>query len=428
MSRVAGICLFAVAVIVAAESAGARVPRTMKLRFPRVTVPAGGDTELCTLIRLPLDVPFDLASVRVRQRGVGRNFFPRHFLVYLYTGDRLGEFAAAAGQVVASRACLDLGPADRDRRQLIATGVGAGSRRTLPSGLVLPLNPVPAVPGGPPDGIGIVLDVEWVNDSPRARTASTRVVLGRAPTRSVRRPLLPILERSAELGLQVPPGSFLSTEATTAAFNAARPSEPPVLDAWGAGIVTTGEPAPSGDACVLTLSGHMHKRTRFLGIDLIGADGLPKNPPPGVPNAFEPERTHLFATPDYTDPGEASFLPDALLVRAGERLHYTCWVDNGVTTTLRFGCEESGGVPPGIAAGLPGGGPAKPCTAPGMNPAQCPPTDPAYPTRSFTGACVPANLVAGTTPDDEVCALAGYYFEPVAGAPAGAECDVARLP
>jgi hypothetical protein len=39
-------------------------------------------------------------------------------------------------------------------------------------------------------------------------------------------------------------------------------------------------------------------------------------------------------------------------------------------------------------------------------------------------SCVAANLVAGPTPDDEICALAGYYYE----AAPGGSCDVSGLP
>jgi hypothetical protein len=37
---------------------------------------------------------------------------------------------------------------------------------------------------------------------------------------------------------------------------------------------------------------------------------------------------------------------------------------------------------------------------------------------------VPANLVAGPTPDDEICALAGFYYD----AAPGGSCNVSTLP
>lgn len=71
--------------------------------------------------------------------------------------------------------------------------------------------------------------------------------------------------------------------------------------------------------------------------------------------------------------------------------------------------------------------PAKPCFAAGPDPGECTPEDVHYSGRHFAGACVPANLVAGPTADDEACALAGFWFAVVAGAPA-APCDVSALP
>ena len=194
----------------------------------------------------------------------------------------------------------------------------------------------------------------------------------------------------------------------------------------GAGITTLGGAAPTGDACVLVLTGHMHKHGRFLGIDLLGPDGLPANPPGGVPNPFETGRTHLFGAFDYTDPGVLGFSPPRLLP-ADEAFHYACWHDNGVTTAVQLGCEESTGTAPGSAAGVSGGGPAKPCTSAASQSPECPAADAAYPTRTFTGACVPAKVVAGTTPSDEVCALAGAFYDPVPGAAPGAECNAAAV-
>jgi len=66
-----------------------------------------------------------------------------------------------------------------------------------------------------------------------------------------------------------------------------------------------------------------------------------------------------------------------------------------------------------VAGEIPGdiGAPAKPCSSD----ADCPATDAAYPGRTFTGVCRPANLVAGPTPDDEVCGLNGIYTDAPAG-------------
>ena len=71
-----------------------------------------------------------------------------------------------------------------------------------------------------------------------------------------------------------------------------------------------------------------------------------------------------------------------------------------------------------------GGGPAKPCAQPAEVATDCPATDAAYPGRTFTGRCVFANVVAGSDPDDEACALAGFYYQ----ASAVGTCDVTSEP
>jgi hypothetical protein len=423
MPRALRLPLAALALALVAAPAGARVPRTLKVRFPPVVVPAGGNVELCTFIRVPADEAFDMANAVITHRGIGRGLSVIHFLVYAYRGEQLGAFAAEAGRVVPSRACLDLGPADRDDRLLIASGTGRRNRPAFPESLVLPLVPAPAVPGGAPDGIGILLDANLENSASRPRRFSTRVVLKRPKPKAAVRRLAPIFERTAEQGLVARPFAVDSTETMTAALNAARPGEPPLEDAWGPGLTTRGEPAPAGDACVLIVSSQMHKRTRFFGVDLVGADGIVKPPSRPFANPVEPGRAHLWGSPDYTDPGTLSQFP-AIPLRVGERLRYACWIDNGVANPVRLGCEESAGEAPGVAAGLPGGGPAKPCRAAAASSLECPATDTAYPGRTFTGACVPANAVAGSTPDDETCVLTGFYYD----AGPGGTCDLAPLP
>ena len=406
--------LVASALLLLARSAGASQPRTVRLRFPRLAVPAGQSLEACVLIRVPGRTPFDLASWTIATRTTGAGVGTLHFLVYLYTGEHLADFPKGRGSVQPSRACLDLGPVDLDRRQLIASGTGQ-SRGALPRGVALPLAPVPSTPGGAADGIGILLDGNWSNGGSRTGVASARVVLHRAPAHGIRRVARQILERGAEAALDVPPnlGHVMSTETSTAAYNAAHLGDPLLRDAWS--------PNPSRDACMLMLTGHMHKRGRFFGVDLLGSDGQVHNPPGGFPNRFDPERSHLFGSPDYTDPGALRFTPPVL--HAGEALHYACWDDNGVTTSVRLGCEESTGVSPGSA-----GRPAKTCFVASPVSGDCPASDPAYPGRAFTRACVPAHLVAGPSTEDEVCALAGWYFDAVPGAAPGSECDVTRLP
>ncbi len=398
MPRPSRLLIAALPLALLASTATARrphTPHTLKLRFPRLSIPARTNPEACVLVRVATTAPFDLASIEIRHRGVRGSFAVQHFLVHLYTGERLGEFGAERGRVVPSRGCLDLGPSDRDRRQLVASGTLTRSRSAFPPGVALRLSPVPDTPGGPPAGLGFTLDGEWVNGTPRTRSASALVVLHRARPKKVTHIALPFADRSAEAGLLVAPGEVASTEALAAGRQAA----------WG-----PGRPGgPDTGACVLQVTGQMHKRGRFFGVDLIGADGTVENPAGGAPNPFEPGRSHLFGALDWTDEGAIVRL-HPLVLDMGQALHYACWDDNGAMRAPRLGCEEVSGVPPGQV-----GAPAKPCT----DDPECPPTDPAYPGRTFTRACRPANLVAGPTLEDEVCRLDGIYVpaDPVAGCP-----------
>ena len=395
--------------------------RSLKLRFPSMEIPAGANVEACVFLHFPRTEPFDVGSWLIEMRGIKGPFVPQHFLIYQYTGDRLAEFAQEAGRVIPGRGCLGLGPEDRDRRQLVVSGAGMRVRGVMPPGLALRLAPSPGTPGGAPQGIGILLDLEWINADTKPRKGSARVTLVAPKRNTVRRLVQPILEETAGQGLLVAPDVVGSTEASTAALNAARPGEPALRDAWGAGIAVRGTPAPAGDACVTSITGHYHKRAVFFGVDLLGTDGLARNPADGPTNPYAPGRRHLFAATDYTDPGTLAPFPPQL-VRAGESLHYACWYDNGRANVIRRGCEVTDGVAPGTPAGLPGGGPARVCRIGGVNPTECPPAE------GFTGRCVEANLVGGTALDDEVCQLAGFYYDAVPGAAPGAECDVGALP
>ncbi len=389
--------------LLVAAPALARDARTLHVRFPRVSIPPGANTELCVLVRIPRTTSFDLGSWTIRHHGTGSTYGPLHFLVYAYTGDHLAAFGDARGQIVASRGCLDLGPPDRDQRQLIASGASPRNRGALLRGVALALDPVPDAPGGAPAGLGLVLDLEWVNSSTKARNASASLTLERARPKDVHRRAHFIFSRGAEETLLVPPGERGSSEV----------GQPAYVATWGPGLPG----GPTGAACVVSLSGHLHKRGRFLGVDLIDGSGVVENPTGGPANPFEPGRTHYFAALDYTDSGELHPIP-ARLVPEGHALHHACWADNGATTAVRLGCEEQAGVVPGAV-----GTPAKPCGVATPASPDCPASDPGYPSRTFTGACVAANLVAGPTPDDEVCILTGAYFDAVAGAQSGAECD-----
>ena len=363
--------------------------RAVRLRFPPLRVPGGTNPEACVAVRVPATGPLDVARIDIRQRGARRPVAVQHFLVYAYTGDDVGAFPDRAGAPVPSRGCLDFGPADRDRRQLVASGTASASRTAPLPGGALRLMPT----GG---ALGFVLDGEWTNPGTRTRTVSAVVTLRRATAKQAAGTALLFTDRSAEATLDVPPCATppcapRSTDAPPAGQTAA----------WG-----PGRPGgPTTDVCVLQVTAQMHKRGLFVGVDLVGADGQPKNPAGVVlvQNPFDPTRQHLFGGFDWTDEG-ALVRPFHLAV--GETLHYACWDDNGSARVARLGCEEVGGQAPGTI-----GQPAKPCSSA----ADCPAADPAFPGRAFTGVCRPANLVAGPTPDDEVCRLNGIYTDASAG-------------
>ena len=398
--------------LLALASSAAALPNTLKLHFPRMAVGPTSNVEACYFIRVPLRAEFDVSGYGIRHRGPRGPFAVLHFLVYLYEGDDLAGFTNDANKIVPSRGCQDLGPPDRDHRQLIASGAQTGLRYRFPAGVGLPLTPLP----GPSGGVGILLDAEWVNGDNRPHTGSTLFTLQRVKNKELKRRVAPIFARTAERALLVAPGTVRSTDESTAAFGGAP-------DAWGAGVVTDGAPPAAGGACVFWLTGHMRKRGIYFTVDHQAADGTIRNPPDGPVDRFDPSRgRHLFAAFDFTDPGAfATVSPFA--VGPGEKLLYACRDDNGTSNPRRLGCAESD-APPGTPAGTPGGGPAKPCGITALSSPDCPALDAVYPGRTFTGECRPANLVAGPTPDDEACALAGFYYD---AAPDGG-CDLHSLP
>jgi hypothetical protein len=198
-------------------------------------------------------------------------------------------------------------------------------------------------------------------------------------------------------------------------------------------------------------------------------------------------RERVFETTDYADPGQRVMNgrganEEPRLVKLGESLRYLCRHDNGSAdpADVKLGCEEqavcdatcdveagacrlggravacttdqecadaqcqrAGGtqcvagtcaVVPGKSAaeavlgGLGLSGAAKRCTTG----ADCcdaggPCTDPAYPRRTFTGNCGPANLVFGFTSDDDMCILPGSYYDANPDAAPGEECDLKNL-
>jgi hypothetical protein len=368
-----------------ADSASARERRTLTIRMPRVSLPAGSNVETCYFLRIPTTSSFMLGSWQIKHAGAKGGTQPQHGLVYLYTGERLDEFPS--GQVVQSRACLDFGPEDRDRRVLIASGSAPKTERALPTGVALELAPVPDAPGGSPAGIGILVDDNWSNTEPKARRVATKVILRRVAKGRANRTAHVIADQSANAGILVPP--FMRH--TTSELVDARWTAP-------------------GDVCVLGLTTQMHRRGRCAGVDLLDTGGQVKPPAVTINNPCVPGTSQLFVGVDFTDPGALAFTTP-MPVRAGEALRYACVVDNGASAgaSVRLGCETSPGVTPGAV-----GSPATECSVVVPASAEC----------SGNAACVYANAVAGPGVDDEICGITAQVYD----AAPGGSCDVSSLP
>ena len=374
-----------VLVFATAGGALAREKRTLTVKMPRVSLPAGSNVETCYFLRIPTTTSFMLGSWQIVHAGAKGGTQPQHGLVYLYTGERLAEFPS--GQVVQSRACLDFGPEDRDRRVLIASGSAPKTVRALPGGVALELAPVPDAPGGAPAGIGILVDDNWSNGETKAKRVATKVVLRRVKNGKANRTAHVTTDQSANAGILVPPFTRHSTDE--------------LVDArWTA----------PGDVCVLGLSTQMHRRGRCAGVDLLDTGGQVKPPSSGIPNPCTPGTSQLFVGVDFTDPGALAFTTP-MPVRAGEALRYACIVDNGASAgaSVRLGCETSPGITPGAV-----GSPAAACSIAMPASAECP----------GNAACVYANTVAGPGVDDEICGITAQVYD---AAPGGG-CDVSSLP
>jgi hypothetical protein len=379
--------------------------RTIRLKFPKFTVPPHSDREVCTFVRMPTDKTYDASGQLILNLGGSRHFATHHFLMYAYTGKDMDEFDGFEGKIVDSKACLDFGPTDRNTRLLLGGAQQPKLSTRLPLGLAQQITPNTDSKG---KAIGFILNSHWINGDDKPHRAAVRVKFFQARKHTVKRYLQPIFEVVANGFIKVPPNS---TSNTAAWFWA--PGGPD----FGAG--QGGVPIPKGPACVTSVTAHMHKRGKDFAVDFAPGGGAPIE--------------RIFEATDYTDPGQRIFDPP-LLVSPGQRINYRCTHDNGMTTALKLGCEEQPGVTPGLSileafgAGRGLFGTPKDCHQQGPNPTECPPTDPAFPNITFTGNCVPANLVFGFTSDDDMCILPGSYYDANVGAAPGAECDLGPLP
>src|SRR6266581_8527680 len=86
MFRRLSLALLVLAAALLPGAAAAQAKQTLRLRFPRVDIPAGTSIEACVLIRVPTSTPFDLATWEIRNHGPKVGLGVLHFLVYIYSG------------------------------------------------------------------------------------------------------------------------------------------------------------------------------------------------------------------------------------------------------------------------------------------------------------------------------------------------------
>jgi hypothetical protein len=412
--RILTLALASLVVLAFAPTGQAARHRPLTLRMPKMEVPPGMDREVCTFVRLPKKKAMQLGGELIVNIGNRPGFTSHHFLIWAYTGTHPDEFPTQ-GQIQDGEACLDFGPSDREQRVLIAGSQSPRLLQKLPRGVAQDLPLIKDASGR--EIVGIIMNTHWINSTDQTQRASVKVKL--LPARGkVKRLIKPIFEVTANAFIKVPPGTekaVSTVDPTGGALAAWRPGN----QGFNAGALAGGS-VPEGDACVVMLTAHMHKRGKLFTIDLKHADGSGER---------------IFETTSYSDPGQKVFNgqgpnPPPMLVKVGEALRYDCMHDNGMTdpSEVKLGCEEEAGVTPGKSifdliaggGGLRLSGAAKRCHAD----ADCTPTDPAYPGRTFTGRCVPANLVFGFTSDDDMCILPGAYYDADPAAAPGHECDL----
>jgi hypothetical protein len=413
--------LAAVAVVLPAVAGAAR-PRPISFKFPPFVVPARGEREVCTFLRIPQKKAFDVAGSRIVAVG-GRGVTAHHVYVYAYLGAARDRFLK--GEILDDKGCFRLGPDDRAHRVLVAASQTVRAFHEWPEGLAQRLEPVTE---GGKKVLGFVVNTHWVNEDTRPRKVSARIKLVGAKRGSVKRLLQPIVDASAGAEIDVPPGASGS-----------------VVGEWAPGrdgamsVALGGVPPPAGPVCVAGLAAVMHKRGARFRVDLVD-DAAASTTPVYL--------SEVYSDPPYTifDGRGANLSPLYLAPGSGRRLRYECVHVNGAsytnpdsglatTTAVRRGCEETDLLPPGrtaratLADGKGLTGPAKLCTTD----ADCcggagPCAHPADATRQLTGRCVSANLVFGTDAEDDACQLPGVWYAGDPTAPPGSECALGRLP
>ena len=395
-------CALALA-LVATLAAPALARRSYTVRVPKFEVPAARNREICVFVPLKSKKALDIGEVRIINQGGTPLFATHHLIVYAYHGS-LDSVAGIEGKDIDDTACLNFGSGKPSDLQIVATSQGPDTRWVTPTGTALEMQPTTGSSGK--KVVGLVLNSHWINGDSVPHMARAKVTLVTRKAKEVKRQLKPIFEVVANGFIHVPPGEIKTVDWT---WGPTPPGHP------NFGAILGGSSPPTGDACVTMLTSHMHKRGILFTTTLIDKAG---------------NRTLLESNKVYTDPPSRLYAPP-MLVTAGEVLEYQCTHDNKTNTKL--GCEEQPGVTPGesvIDLLTHGGdfthptGAAKNCTQQGPDAAECPATDPQYPGRTFTGNCVPANLVFGFTSEDDMCILPGYYYDATPNAAPGQECTL----
>src|SRR5437867_12187236 len=164
--------------------------RTIRLKVPRFVVPPHTDREVCTFVRVPMKEPFDLGGSVIVNVGGRGSFTTHHFLMWVYEGTDIDRFPPK-GQLVDSKACLDFGPADTNRRTLIGGAQQPRLETRLPAGLAQQFTPVAS---GGRSVAAIILNSHWINGGDRPRKAAVKVTLMAAPKHSVHQFVLPLFD------------------------------------------------------------------------------------------------------------------------------------------------------------------------------------------------------------------------------------------
>ena len=393
--------------------------RPIHLKMPKFEVPPRHDREVCLFVRLPRKTSFLNGGLKIVNKGIKSGFATHHFLMWTYQGTHVDEFPTGATPQD-GEACLDFGPSDRDQRLLIGGSQSPKYILRSPRGLAQELATVKDRDGKPV--LGIILDSHWINSTDKPQSGGVQITL--YPSRGKPKRLMqPLFEVLANGFLRVPPGTVRTTSA----------SFPPFIQVPGG---LGGGRVPTGPACIVMLTAHMHKRGKDFATQFVNGG----------------TQTLVYETTSYTEPPTLIMNgvrpnPAPMLLKPGESLKYTCTHDNGVTTPVKMGCEEHfpqeglacstdrdcssrGKCTDGTCHNVPGrsiaevifagggvDGSAKRCAAA----ADCP-ND-----ATYTGRCVPANLVFGFTSDDDMCILPGAWYDAIPGAPPGSECNLGLL-